>query len=135
MEIRRERACELCLEGQRMNDLLRWGVGKCLTNAWDGINIVVDAPMDFDGDGVNDYYFSEGNKPAGYDESTNGTFVKLNDGVVFAEKNGSMYHLIYDTKSDRIWAADGHLALEAIGADYITQYANRGYTLTQNPGY
>ena len=134
LEIRRERACELCLEGGRLADLLRWGAGKCLTNAWKGMNIVVDTPMDFDGDGKNDYYFSENAKPADYDES-NGTFIQLNKGVVSAVKNGSVYNVTYDTKTTRYWAADGHLALCAIGADYITQYKNRGYTLTQNPGY
>lgn len=134
LEIRRERACELCLEGQRLSDLMRWGAGKCLTNEWSGMNIVVDTPMDFDNDGKNDYYFSEGSKPSDYDAS-NGTFIQLNKGVVSAEKNGPVYKVTYDTKTARYWAADGHLVLEAIGADYITQYKNKGYTLTQNPGY
>ena len=134
MEIRRERACELCLEGQRLDDLMRWGAGKCLTNEWNGVNIVVDTPMDFDNDGKNDYYFSEGAQPSDYDASK-GTFIQLNKGVVAAEKNGPVYKVTYDTKTTRYWAPDGHLVLAAIGADYITQYKNKGYTLTQNPGY
>ena len=134
LEIRRERACELCLEGQRLADLMRWGAGKCLTNEWSGVNIVVDTPMDFDNDGKNDYYFSEKAQPSDYDPS-NGTFIQLNKGVVAAEKNGPVYKVTYDTKTTRYWAPDGHLVLAAIGADYITQYKNKGYTLTQNPGY
>lgn len=136
LEIRRERACELCLEGVRLFDLMRWGAGKCLTNAWNGINIVADTPMDFDNDGKNDYYFSENAAPAGFDPEVSGTFIQLNKGVVSAEKvSGNQYKVTYDTKTARYWAADGHLCLCAIGQDYITQYKNKGYTLTQNPGY
>ena len=58
LEVRRERAIELILEGFRLNDLKRWACGKDWETApWDGVYIPsLDAPIDLNGDGVNDVY-------------------------------------------------------------------------------
>ena len=58
LEVRRDRAIELILEGFRMNDLKRWACGKDWQDApWDGIYIAaLDTPIDLNGDGVNDVY-------------------------------------------------------------------------------
>ena len=58
LEVRRERAIELILEGFRMNDLKRWACGSDWQNApWDGVYIsALDTPIDLNGDGVNDVY-------------------------------------------------------------------------------
>lgn len=60
LEIRRERTCELCLEGFRENDLKRWACGELWKNAaWTGIFIpALDTPLDLNGDGVDDVYFA-----------------------------------------------------------------------------
>ena len=134
MEIRRERAVELVMEGQRMNDLIRWGCGKNLQDLeWTGINVAaLNQALDLDGDGTNDLYLSTGEVPAAYKEigiqvgsgSANG----LN-----AVANGNVYQLKY--VADRFWAGDNHLILDFIPNTVIGQYKAKGYTLTQNPGY
>lgn len=60
LEIRRERAIELCLEnGLRWDDLMRWHMGVLLSsgeNPWTGIYIPdVDEKYDFNKDGVTDF--------------------------------------------------------------------------------
>ena len=58
LEVRRERAIELILEGFRLNDLKRWACGSNWQDApWDGVYIpALDTPVDLNGDGVNDVY-------------------------------------------------------------------------------
>lgn len=59
LEIRRERTCELCLEGFRKRDLFRWACGELWANAkWTGIFVPeLDKPMDVNGDGKYDVLF------------------------------------------------------------------------------
>ena len=61
LEVRRERAIELILEGFRLIDLKRWACGSNWQNApWDGVYIpALDTPVDLNGDGVNDVYVTE----------------------------------------------------------------------------
>jgi len=55
LEIRRERAIELLLEGFRYNDLMRWHAGELLNKQWYGIYIpAMDTSYDLNGDGIND---------------------------------------------------------------------------------
>ena len=58
LEVRRERAIELILEGFRMNDLKRWACGSdWQTVPWDGVYIPgLDRPIDLNGDGTVDLY-------------------------------------------------------------------------------
>lgn len=58
LEVRRERAIELILEGFRMNDLKRWACGSdWQTVPWDGVYIPgLDRPVDLNGDGTVDLY-------------------------------------------------------------------------------
>ncbi|TZF83791.1 RagB/SusD family nutrient uptake outer membrane protein [Pedobacter sp. BS3] len=63
LEVRRERATELCLEmGLRWNDLMRWHMGDLLNssdNPWTGIYIPdPGASYDFNGDGITDFAVS-----------------------------------------------------------------------------
>ena len=68
LEIRRERTCELCLEGFRELDLKRWACGELWKNAvWTGVFIpALDTPLDFNGDGVYDVYFTNIATPPEY---------------------------------------------------------------------
>ena len=58
LEVRRERAIELILEGFRLTDLKRWACGSdWQTVPWDGVYIPgLDRPVDLNGDGVVDLY-------------------------------------------------------------------------------
>ena len=58
LEVRRDRAIELILEGFRMNDLKRWACGSdWQTVPWDGVYIPgLDRPIDLNGDGTVDLY-------------------------------------------------------------------------------
>lgn len=58
LEIRRERGIELCYEGFRYDDLLRWKRGDLLEMSWKGIYVPgLDIPMDLDGNGTPDVSF------------------------------------------------------------------------------
>ena len=135
MEIRRERGVELCLEGVRRDDLIRWGCGKALAEVpWTGINIPgLDQPYDINGDGVMDVYFSEksaSEAPAAYQ-----TIVKVVNGSssTKVEKNGNVYQLRFVPTTARFWS-DNRI-LDVIPKTTIDDYSIHGYTLTQNPGY
>jgi hypothetical protein len=58
LEIRRERAIELCLEGFRYDDLMRWKLGSLLVRPYDGIYVpALNTLYDINEDGVNDVAF------------------------------------------------------------------------------
>jgi len=65
LEIRRERGIELCWEGLRFPDLVRWKRGELLTMPWNGFNVpALNTPMDLNGDGKNDVLFYSGSAPS-----------------------------------------------------------------------
>ncbi|MFA6593303.1 MAG: RagB/SusD family nutrient uptake outer membrane protein, partial [Bacteroidales bacterium] len=61
LEIRRDRAIELCLEGLRLDDLKRWNCGNLWEELpWTGVYIpALDTPLDMNGDGVKDVYVTK----------------------------------------------------------------------------
>lgn len=67
LEIRRERECELILEGLRLNDLKRWACGSLWETApWDGIYVpALDTPLDLNGDGTYDVFITADTKYSG----------------------------------------------------------------------
>lgn len=138
LEIRRERAIELVAEGMRFDDLRRWKCGSLMeTLPWSGIHIPgLEQPVDVNGDGVDDYYFTEGEvtaAPAAYRNIA----IRVNqDGVgLYAEANAvAGYDLVYKTGAgDRYWYPDGRQYLYPIPAKVIRDYKNAGYTISQNP--
>ena len=134
LEIRRERACELCLECSRLDDLLRWGCGNLLAELpWTGINIpATDTPVDIDGDGAADYIFSTGGTVDGSVPSVDVS----GKNTLQVVSNGSVKQLKYViSSSNRNWASDGHLNLCPIPSLTITNYRDHGYNITQNIGY
>ena len=63
LEIRRERAIELCLEGFRFNDIRRWKAGYLLNISWDGMYVPkLNVPMDLDQNGTYDVIFYDTNE-------------------------------------------------------------------------
>jgi len=60
LEIRRERGIELCLEGFRFYDIIRWKRGPLMTMTWNGMYVpALDTPMDLNEDGVFDVAFGK----------------------------------------------------------------------------
>lgn len=65
LEVRRERGIELCLEGFRFNDILRWKRGELMHMEWNGFYVPeLVTPMDLNEDGVLDVAFYQGTKPS-----------------------------------------------------------------------
>jgi starch-binding outer membrane protein, SusD/RagB family len=65
LEIRRERGIELCLEGFRFSDILRWKRGELMNQEWNGFYVpALVTPMDLNEDGILDVAFYQGTKPS-----------------------------------------------------------------------
>lgn len=136
MEIRRERAIELYLEGFRMDDLRRWKSGRLFEDlAWTGIHIpAMDTPIDINGDGTNDYYFSTSavdSKSAHKD-----IWIQVDvepDGLWVVRNSNGGYDLEHKTTGGRKWYEDDRQYLYPIPAKVVRDYAAEGYKITQNP--
>ncbi len=58
LEIRRERAIELCLEGFRFYDIMRWKRGELMEMEWNGMYVPeLNTPLDLNEDGILDVAF------------------------------------------------------------------------------
>ena len=140
MEIRRERAIELFFEGFRFDDLRRWKAGKLMeTLPWTGIHIEsLDTPVDVNGDGKNDYYFTLTSKDK-VDSKYESICVTVNaeeDGLWVEENAGGGYDLYHKTApGNRRWYEDDRQYLYPIPAKVIRDYAASGYKLTQNKNW
>lgn len=131
LEIRRDRAIELILEGFRLNDLKRWACGSNWQNApWDGIYIpALDTPLDLNGDGTYDVYVTA---DANYQK--NGTYkaitMTLNDNqkaVALSDDPAKGYKLGYEMP--RKW--NDNMYLYPVPESVISKNDN----LSQNPGW
>ena len=64
LEIRRERGVELCQEGFRLADLVRWREGDCISQTFHGVYFPGPGEYDLTGDGKPDIRLYVGSKPA-----------------------------------------------------------------------
>jgi len=141
LEIRRERAIELCLEGFRFDDLRRWACGNLLTMSQVGIFVpVVDEPLDMDGDGAPDVIFytsDEKRKAAQAMPGGKDCQVRLvssdpsSPNVQIHQVLGGGYYLTWGTQEDNIRVFGEKQYLYPIPASAMIKNPN----LTQNPGW
>ncbi|MBO7510769.1 MAG: RagB/SusD family nutrient uptake outer membrane protein, partial [Bacteroidales bacterium] len=99
-----------------------------------------DTAIDVNGDGVNDYFFTTKDVsevtpaqkliyvqiiPDGSDEQ----------GLRADPNPGGGYDLRYELALKRKWYDDGRQYLKPIPAQIVRDYAGRGYSIQQNPGW
>ena len=100
LEIRRERGIELCYEGLRYDDLLRWKKGHLLEMQWKGIYVpALDYPMDLDGNGSPDVSFVE-TVPS---EKVPGVIYYIIDGAASKLTEKIKGHLVWRDDEERVF--------------------------------
>lgn len=131
LEIRRERAVEFCMEGQRMADLLRWKAGYCLDQDIHGMYFPGPGQYDVTGDGKPDIILvaSTGVAPKpGEDQQVYkiGFDVFLTNG-----DNGGLLDYHTGVNQDRMGFNEARDYYYGIPTDEFNLNPN----LTQNPGW
>ncbi|WP_057938531.1 RagB/SusD family nutrient uptake outer membrane protein [Algoriphagus resistens] len=126
LEIRRERGIELCYEGFRYDDLLRWKKGELIEMQWKGIYVPgLDIPMDLDGNDTPDVAFVQ-TVP---DSKVPGVIYFIIDGSASQLSEGTKGHLIWRDDEDREFPEKKYL--HPISNTDIVLNPN----LEQNPGW
>ena len=132
LEIRRERTVELCFEGFRQWDLLRWKEGKWITpsstNGFQGIYVSGLGNHDLDGDGNIDLCLYQGSQPSTTAPSSNRINVASGN---WSLSGGTSGNLTYYASESYRWD-EGRDYLWPIPAD---QRQITGGALSQNPGW
>ena len=124
LEIRRERAVELCQEGFRYYDLMRWKEGKLFESNFYGMYFPSEGVYDVDGNGTNDleiYSATNSNSAS--------TAKKLNDEIFLSGGTGGM-----------VWLHKTIIRNWNENKDYLYPIPSddrnlTGGALTQNPGW
>lgn len=130
LEIRRERAIELCLEGLRLIDLKRWACGNLWQEAeWTGTYIPAkETPLDMNGDGTDDAYFTDNDS---YSGEHKGIAVFLTGALKLtrlSDDPDNGYVMFYDNPM-RTW--NDNMYLYPIPSQVI----RKNPALSQNPGW
>lgn len=133
LEVRRERGIELCLEGFRFADILRWKRGPLMNQEWNGFYVPsLLTPMDLNEDGINDVVFYQGTKPSPAVSTI--TYVDVSatvGGKVNSQllKNGTSGELTWMNNITRLWE-DKMYYYPIPTTDLVTNP-----NLLQNPGW
>ena len=133
LEIRRERGIELCMEGFRFYDIIRWKHGELFAMEWNGMYVpALVTPLDLNEDGVLDVAFYQGTKPS---PAVSGvTYVDVSTTVGGKPnsqklKNGTSGELTWMNTVPRVWV-DKNYYYPIPEADRLMNTA-----LIQNPGW
>ncbi len=142
LEIRRERAVELMLEGFRFDDLRRWKCGDLFKKSWTGMYISgINQPLDVDHNGTHDviYYTDNAGLAAAVALSNNANPYKVKVSTdpaatiiqVQAAGNGTGYYLAWYTNNDskKVWGPKQYFYPIPVGA------LNNNLQLVQNKGW
>ena len=126
LEVRRERGIELCYEGFRYDDLLRWKKGELVEMSWKGIYVPgLNVPMDLDGNGTLDVAFVE-TVP---NEKVSGVIYFVVDGTNSILSEGTSGHIIWRANESRDFSDKKYL--HPISNTDLVLNPNLG----QNPGW
>ena len=124
LEIRRERTVELCLEGFRLFDMIRWKEGKQLTNEYHGVYFPGEGKYDLNGDGKMETAIYKDQAPSGLG------LTKYKLGVDFFLTNDTEGYMWPHKDVKRTWNEE---------RDYLwpipTDERSLNHSLTQNPGW
>ncbi|MDR2361530.1 MAG: RagB/SusD family nutrient uptake outer membrane protein [Prevotellaceae bacterium] len=125
LEIFRERAVELVLEGRRPDDLVRWHVGELFAEApMNGMYVPALGDYDLNEDGKMDVCFYQGTRPS----SSASVFINVSAGQSRTLADGASGDIIY-FPGEREWAERKYL-YPIPEADRVKNPA-----LGQNPGW
>ena len=124
LEIRRERTVELCLEGFRLFDMIRWKEGKQLTNEYHGVYFPGEGKYDLNGDGKMETAIYKDQAPSGLG------LTKYKLGTDFFLTNDTEGYMWPHKDVKRTWNEN---------RDYLwpipTEERVLNHNLTQNPGW
>lgn len=142
LEVRRERAVELVLEGFRFDDLRRWKTGDLLKMSNVGMFIAdLNKPLDVDHNGVDDviYYTGADELNAALKQSNNDNIMKVevstdlnaSSKIQVQPADGKGYNLAWDKGSDveKVWGEKQYLYPIPVAA------INENPNLEQNTGW
>ena len=128
LEIRRERAIELCGEGFRYDDILRWAEGHSFEAPLLGMYFPGEGTYDLDEDGVADITLYKGNEaPAGAAANK----FRIGDEILLSDGDSGCVDNHRDSRPGWTWDS---------GRDYfypipVKERSLTGGALTQNPGW
>lgn len=133
LEVRRERGIELCLEGFRFSDILRWKRGDLMKMEWNGFYVPeLVTPMDLNEDGILDVAFYQGTKPSPAVTGVEYINVSATSGTSQNSqrlKNDTSGELTWMNNLERVWA-DKHYFYPIPETDRL-----KNPKLGQNPGW
>ena len=125
LEIRRERTIELCLEGFRQWDILRWKEGAQLTRPFYGVYFPAEGEYDMDGDGKNDLLVSSAAKPS----SWKGNYKQIGKDITLTGGTSGQIHALANLTLD--WNEERDYLWPIPASERVLS----GGALTQNPGW
>ncbi len=126
LEIRRERGIELCAEGKRYTDLLRWKEGRCLLQNFYGPYFPGVGSYDLSGNNVTDLIIYSGEKPKNTGNADVRELGTLDGGIVLSEGTSGCVNMLTDIQKFE-------------EKDYLKPIPSKERSLnpnlTQNPGW
>ena len=126
LEIRRERAIELVMEGFRYYDIMRWKEGKIFEKPFLGIYFPGPGEYDLDGDGTNDVYLY-----LSTDKGNSSCVDQFEIGGELSLDHETSGNLIIHQSIKRVWNEDKDYLYPIPTKDRVLTDG----ALTQNPGW